>query len=227
MPVPEKQNKIERISTKERVYKVLRDWIVNGTLQPEERLNDKELAEYFSVSRMPVREALQMLVEQKFVTIVPSSGTFVTPLDRENMIQVYQMMAGLQCLALEMAFDRISSDDIACLLALNAKFTQLSAAGDVMATNLADAEFHHQIAGLSSDDYIVHFTDMLAWQAQRGENLFFLSGVRRSVSYEQHNAIIEALKNRDLKAAQETMKQNWSTSFWDLSTTASGDNRTA
>ena len=214
MPIPDKQNKIKRISTKERVYKVLCEWIVNGTLKPEERLNDKELAEYFAVSRMPVREALQMLVEQKFVTVAPSSGTFVAPLDCENMVQVYQMIAGLQCLALELAFDSISSDDIACLFSLNAKFTQLSTTGDALAANLADAEFHRQIAILSHNDYLVHFTDMLALQAQRGENLYFLSGVRRASSYEQHTAIIEALRNGNLKVAQEVMKQNWPASFW-------------
>ena len=107
MPIPNRKDNIEKLSTKERVYNVLREWIADGTLQPQERLNDKELAAHFSVSRTPVREALQMLIEQKFVTVRPSSGTFVAPLDREDMACVYQMIAALQCMALELAFSRI------------------------------------------------------------------------------------------------------------------------
>ena len=61
-----------------------------------ERLNDADLAKYFSVSRTPVREAIQMLNEQKLVEIVPSSGTFVAPINQEDIKHVYQLLGGLQ-----------------------------------------------------------------------------------------------------------------------------------
>ena len=227
MPIPSKKDTIERVSTKERVYRALREWIVDGTLQPDERLNDKDLAEHFSVSRTPVREALQMLVEQKFVTVLPSSGTFVAPLDRKNMVAVYQMMAGLQCMALEIAFDRITSDDIARLRMLNAAFMQLAASGNVKETNRADAQLHHEIAWLSGNDYLVRFTDVLTMQAQRGENLFFRSDMRRTASYEQHKEIIEALERHDLKKAQEVMRENWSSPFWKAQRGPNGTTETA
>lgn len=218
MPIPDKKNKIERISTKERVYNALREWIVDGTLQPNERLSDKELAEHFSVSRTPVREALQMLVEQKFVTVLPSSGTFVAPLDRADMGSVYEMMSGLQCLALELAISRIIPDDISRLRIMNAAFMELAAAGDARGTNRADTNLHHEVAKLSGNDYLVRFTEVLALQAQRGENLFFRSDMRRVASYEQHKAIIDALEVRDLKTAQEKMKENWNAPFWEENT---------
>ena len=226
MPIPQEQEKIERTSTKERVYRSLRNWIIDGVLQPEERLNDKELAEHFSVSRTPVREALQMLAEQKFVTVLPSSGTFVAPLDREDMRHVYQMMAGLQCMALEMAASRIVPDDIARLRMMNAAFMELAAANDVKETNRADARLHHEIARLSGNEYLVRFTDVLTMQAQRGENLFFRSDVRRTASYEQHSSIIEALERGDLKKAQEAMKANWSVPFWEEASTDSVQEKT-
>ena len=89
MPIPAEQKPVVRTTARERVYKTLQQWIVNGTLLPEERLNDVELAQYFSVSRTPVREALQMLAEQKLVKMVPSSGTFVAPIDLKDMAYVY------------------------------------------------------------------------------------------------------------------------------------------
>lgn len=218
MPIPNKKNKIERISTKERIYNALREWIVDGTLQPNERLSDKELADHFSVSRTPVREALQMLAEQKFVTVLPSSGTFVAPLDRADMGNVYEMMSRLQCLALELATSRIIPEDISRLRIMNAAFMELAVAGDARGTNRADSKLHHEIAKLSGNDYLVRFTDVLIMQAQRGENLFFRSDMRRVNSYEQHRAIIDALEQGDLKTAQEKMKENWHAPFWEENT---------
>ena len=116
-------------------------------MQPQERLNDKELAAHFSVSRTPVREALQMLIEQKFVTVRPSSGTFVAPLDREDMACVYQMIAGLQCMALELAFSRIGAAEISRLRVLNAALMQMDAAGTVKETSRADMDLLYLYAG--------------------------------------------------------------------------------
>ena len=57
MPIPLVQKgAIPRTTAKERIYHTLRQWIIAGTLEPGERLNDVELAHYFSVSRTPVRE---------------------------------------------------------------------------------------------------------------------------------------------------------------------------
>ena len=220
MPIPNRKDNIEKLSTKERVYNVLREWIADGTLQPQERLNDKELAAHFSVSRTPVREALQMLIEQKFVTVRPSSGTFVAPLDREDMACVYQMIAGLQCMALELAFSRIGAAEISRLRVLNAALMQMDAAGNVKETSRADMDFHRQFAILSGNSYLVRFTDTLLMQAQRAENLFFGAERRGTLSAGQHMAIIDAIERRDLNAAKETMRVNWNAWFRDADETS-------
>ena len=122
MPIPAEQKPVVRTTARERVYKTLQQWIVNGTLLPEERLNDVELAQYFSVSRTPVREALQMLAEQKLVKMVPSSGTFVAPIDLKDMAYVYELLGGLQAYAIELGMDRITVEQLAVLRHVNETF---------------------------------------------------------------------------------------------------------
>lgn len=214
MPIPAKEDKIVRISTRERVYNSLRQWIIDGTLQPDERLNDKEIAEHFSVSRTPVREALQMLAEQKFITVLPSSGTFVAPIDRKDMVEVYCLMGAFQALALEMGFERITDADIAQLRAYNAAFLQAAREDNVNETNRIHTQLHHAVAVLSGSSYLISFTDTLMMQAFRGETLFFKSYSRRTVSYSQHKAFIDALEKRDLPLAQKLIKENWDSAFW-------------
>ena len=71
MPIPEKNVFEAPKSAKIRIYETLREWIIDGTLQPGEKILDSELSQYFSVSRTPVREAIQMLVEQKLIDVRP------------------------------------------------------------------------------------------------------------------------------------------------------------
>ena len=51
------------------------EWIVTGVLKSGKRSLDSELAQYFDVSRTPVREAIQMLERQKLVKVIPSRGS--------------------------------------------------------------------------------------------------------------------------------------------------------
>ena len=66
MPIPQTAIPLPRVSAKENVFSTVQDWIISGTLRPGEKIVDTELAKIFSVSRTPVREALQMLSEQPF-----------------------------------------------------------------------------------------------------------------------------------------------------------------
>lgn len=61
MPIPQNYKKQGRVSAKSLVLNQLQDWIIEGVLKPDEKINDGELAEALGVSRTPVREALQIL----------------------------------------------------------------------------------------------------------------------------------------------------------------------
>ena len=141
MPIPKKTETINRTTAKERVYTILQQWIVDGTLEPGERLNDADLAKYFSVSRTPVREAIQMLNEQKLVEIVPSSGTFVAPINQEDIKHVYQLLGGLQALALKLCIGTVTAEDLEHLNSLNENFLRCAQMGAVPATIEADYQW--------------------------------------------------------------------------------------
>src|SRR3954471_15602780 len=82
MPVPERNEPVERDLLRERAYLALRDAIVDGTLAPGERLRDVELTRWLGLSRTPVREALARLELDGLVETAPQRFTRVTPLDR-------------------------------------------------------------------------------------------------------------------------------------------------
>lgn len=58
MPLPNTESAFERTSAKQRVYETVKDWIIEGQFKPGEKVSDFEIADYFKISRTPVREAL-------------------------------------------------------------------------------------------------------------------------------------------------------------------------
>ena len=84
MPIPEKGNDLCRLSAKDIIYRTVCEWIITGVLRPGEKILDSELARHFSVSRTPVREALQVLESQKLICVRPGRATVVAELDVEG-----------------------------------------------------------------------------------------------------------------------------------------------
>ena len=88
MPIPSKTESIQTLSVKDRIYNVVCEWIITGVLKSGEKILDSELAQYFDVSRTPVREAIQMLERQKLVKVIPSRGTIVANIEIEDTVMI-------------------------------------------------------------------------------------------------------------------------------------------
>src|SRR3954470_15525660 len=84
MPVPAAKAALERDLLRDRAYTTIRDAIVDGTLQPGERLRDQELTAWLGLSRTPVRDALSRLEQDGLVKTEPQRFTRVAPLDRRG-----------------------------------------------------------------------------------------------------------------------------------------------
>lgn len=103
---------IKRMSFRDEVYLTLKKAIVTLELQPEQRLNDKELAEEFGISRTPVREALKRLEDEGLVESIPGSVTRVAPLNIEEAKHAFTVVAVLHSLAARLAVPLLKESDI-------------------------------------------------------------------------------------------------------------------
>jgi len=210
MPIPQTDHPLalSRTTAKKHIYQVLRRWIIDGDLEPGERLNDAEMAQYFSVSRTPVREAFQMLGEQGLLEVIPSRGTFVSPIDQENMERIYELMGDLQCLALDYC-GGLTEENLQQLERLNESLLLCAKTGDVPCTIQADNDFHRYLNELSGNPYLVSFFEQLELQARRSENRFFRANIQFYDSYQDHQRILAALRSGEIEAAKRILKENW------------------
>jgi DNA-binding GntR family transcriptional regulator len=121
----------------------LRASIVNGSLEPGSQLSEVELANSFGVSRGPVREALQRLVQEGLLLSEPHRGVFIPVLTDDDVIDIYLARDALESAAIRSIVAKDTS--AAASLALDQYVTQMeraAAAGDWEAVGNFDLEFH-------------------------------------------------------------------------------------
>lgn len=209
IPIPTLSNTPQRLSARELILSTLQEWIINGTMQPGEKLNDTELAKYFSVSRTPVREAIQTLSDMGFVEIVPSCGTRVAPIDWSDIRECYEMIVYLQIIAAEVVIDHLKKSDFDKMRALNIAFEDAVLQQDATRQQAADADFHRYLIHKKENHYLHQCFDQFLHKVFRVENLYFKASVNRTTSIQQHEAIIQALESKDLDQLRSRLHDNW------------------
>lgn len=212
MPLPTKKEDTQPKSAKLRIYEELKQWIIDGTLQPGERISEQEIAKYFSVSRTPVHEAVQLLADQQLIRIFPGRETLVAPIDPTEITPLYRISAELHTLALDFAYPKISEDVLAELRRINESLLLADQQGNNAAMMDCDRQFHTRILQLADNHFLSEFTSTLQAHIERiqcaKDPYYSLIGKGRD-PYEEHKAILEALEQHDLPTAKEASRKNW------------------
>ena len=97
-PARAKANKLGEV---ERVYRLLRDWLITAKLPPGEFLSEADLAERCGTSRTPVREACTRLMQDHWLTRIRRKGFMVTPISVRDIVDLYDYRKLLECYAAE------------------------------------------------------------------------------------------------------------------------------
>ncbi|WP_203247255.1 GntR family transcriptional regulator [Sporosarcina beigongshangi] len=207
MPIPTDHAKPIRVTAKENAFNQLQQWIIDGTLQAGEKLNDTELAEALGVSRTPIRESLQLLEVQGFVKMFPGKATQVTEVDRNSITELLPPLAALQALSAELAIPHLTNEAISLLESTNEKFAKAVYIKDYFSALKIDEEFHQIVVDIADNSYILSMVASLQAHVRR---LFFHNSiVLTEQSIEEHRKIIQLLKERDALTVSTTMRNNW------------------
>lgn len=204
------KEKIERTFVREEAYLKLRDWIVEGVLEPGSQLRDKELAEKLGVSRTPIREALLRLEDEGLVKTKPNCSTLVSPIDFHDAAHLYAIISSLEQLALTQAFESISPSDIQEMIEANERLRQGVKNRDRLAALDADSDFHSVYVHLSQNKELERILYGVRHKLKRVDLYYFEKAKEIHRSCEEHDQIIEALKRKELSSALRAVEHNWS-----------------
>lgn len=207
MPIPSNYSSPTRVSAKKRAFAQIQEWIIDGTLQPKEKLNDAELAQALGVSRTPIREALQLLNVQGLVEMFPGVGTQVTSVKKEDITKILPPLGALEALAAELATPLITQDAIDTLREINTKFAHAIKKGDFYSALKQDEQFHNIIVENAQNPYLANSVSNL--QAHVLRLYFHQSIILTGASIEEHESMLKAFENRDKEKAAKIARTNW------------------
>lgn len=191
---------------RERVYEALEAGIVGGTFPPGSHLREDDLAGQLGVSRNPVREALQRLMHDGLVDHRSGKGIFVHAPSLREVEEVYHVRALLESEAARLAAENIDEAGLAKLSELLVLGADAVVKKDAELLLELNERFHDTI--LTAADNSVMSKMMVT--LQRRIRWYFASVVvqRSGGSWDQHEAIYDAISSRDGKRAAELMAEH-------------------
>lgn len=148
---------INKRQTKDRIAQAIREEILSGYIEPEEELAQEALAEMLGVSRMPVREALQTLVEEGFAKRLPNRHIQAIILNREQIYQVFDTVGDMEARLVSLAFAREKADQTELLKSQRKLLHFLQAMeseSDLQLQSQYEMQFHQFMVGMADNPYL-------------------------------------------------------------------------
>jgi len=182
--------------------------IVEGELGNGKRLDETELSGFYGVSRTPVREALQRLAESGLAEHLPRRGTFVRSPSLSQLVEMFEVMAELECMAIRLAARRATSNDIDALEKDNETCRAAVAANDTKKYYEINARLHGRIYQMSGNSFLANEARRLHDRLRPFRRLQLRVRGRMEESMAEHDIILAALRDGDAGRAMETMKKH-------------------
>ena len=178
--------------------------IFDGTFQDGDRLDEVQLAERFSVSRTPIREALQRLAVSGLVEQLPRRGVFVRQPGPVELIEMFEVMAELEAACARLAAQRITDAALADLHSTNARCDDAVQARDTDRYYRENERFHGILYRQSGNSFLEQECLRLQRRLQPFRRIQLRLRGRLKQSMAEHLAIVAALEEGDgERAARE------------------------
>ena len=203
-----KVNMNEYLPLRDVVFNTLRQAILKGELAPGERLMEIQLAEKLGVSRTPIREAIRKLELEGLVLMIPRKGAEVAKISEKSLRDVLEVRRSLEELAIELACQRMTEEELAQLEQAQAAFS--SAISRAVAMPIAETDEHYHDINYQGtyNDKLVQMLNNLREQMYRYRLEYIKDEDKRQVLLVEHEHILAALKGRNIAEAKTAMREH-------------------
>ncbi len=197
----------ELLPLRDVVFNTLRNAILTGELEPGERLMEVKLADKLGVSRTPIREAIRKLELEGLVVMTPRRGAEVASITIEDLKDVLEVRKVLENLAIELACERITKEEICELKANLEKFKVVIKKNSLTEIAVTDVKFHDIIYKATGNNRLIQILNNLREQMYRYRLEYIKESEIRNNLVKEHEMIIDALAKGDKDAGRNaTMK---------------------
>lgn len=175
----------------------LRDMIVEGQLEPGQKISERALCERFGVSRTPLREAVKILANEGFVELTPHRGARVVKLTLKDFEEALPIMGALDAVAGELACQNATEQEITELAALTDRMAERFEAQDLEGYYKLNSRIHKLIMEMARNPTLTRSTRVLSERMRRARYELDMAPARWAEAVAEHQAMVQAIKKRE------------------------------
>ncbi len=183
-------------------YHTIKEQILSKSLDSEVLYSETRMAKELGISRTPLREALQYLSQEGYITIIPSRGFMIRRLDKETMRESIQVRCAIEGFCVHMAAGCEDKKRVNILLkdmeeSLARQKAALSAKNFPESFTEEDHQFHMLLVHFAENSEFNHLFQRLLYTIHlTTANALTVSG-RAQATYEEHLSFYQHLKKGD------------------------------
>jgi DNA-binding GntR family transcriptional regulator len=207
LPAPAAQRPLAPRALYEEVADLLRQQIYSRTLEPGSWIDEMKLSQEFGISRTPLREALKVLAVEGLVTMKLRRGAYVTEVSRDDVAQVYHLLALLESDAAALAAEHADATQRDQLRQLHARPEKQVRQRDAFFA--ANEQFHMALLEIAGNRWAMQIvTDLRKVMKLNRHHSLFKQG-RLSDSLAEHRALMDAIEAKGAHRARELMRAHF------------------
>ncbi|MFC0470960.1 GntR family transcriptional regulator [Halalkalibacter kiskunsagensis] len=204
------KNIIETSALATQIYRVLRKEIISGIFVPGDKLDINKLAEKFGVSRYPVKEAVNQLVHEGLIEILPRKGTYITQLRYKDFLEVLDARFMIETWSAGQVVNNVSVEQLD-------KWKQLLFQMDTLLErqpfsfetyNKLDMEYHQLLVEWTSNQKVLDIYNSINPQVSLARVVYSNDLENSLRRHQDHQYMYESLKNRNLSNLIDVLQQH-------------------
>ena len=198
----------EYLPLRDVVFNTLRQAILKGELEPGERLMEIQRAERLGVSRTPISEAIRKLELEGLVLMIPRKGAEVAKISARSLRDVLEVRRALEELAIELACQRMSEEEVGNLQKAQEDFKNAIAEGDAMKIAETDEHYHDVIYEGTQNAKLIQMLNNLREQMYRYRLEYIKDEDKRKILVLEHEKILKTVRERKVAEAKEAVREH-------------------
>jgi len=198
------------LSLKEKAYRIIKEKLMKMEFEPGSRIREDLLAEEISMSRTPVREAINRLTAEGFINNIPRRGLFFIKIDKEEIKDLLDIREALEILTVRKCIEKSSIEEIHNLERIIDEIQHAFKARKYGHCNDLDRIFHLEIAKIAGNKKLTDFCHEIEdyMHIARAVEKETHTREKNKCALNEHQAILECIKNKDKLGAEEAMRKN-------------------
>jgi DNA-binding GntR family transcriptional regulator len=192
----------------EQVEEIIREAIIEGTLDPGERLVESQIASQLGLSRTPVRDALQRLERDGLVTTLPSGAAMVTQLSLDDLEDITEVRRVVEPYAAAMATRRMTPEVLTELEGLFSKMRVAAEDGDFRHYVALNDRLHAKVYEASQSPTLVTLIRALNFALYFRQIADFFGPPQLSEMLQEHEEIFDAMRRGDEEVVESVFREH-------------------